>query len=142
LRPGALPVLLGLSLLGCGKFQTARECGTFLDTVKAWRNQAAKTDPSGPAPSPATASVESRVLAERYDDLAKRIDGLHLTSPELVPRATRYQKLSREAAAALREVAEAVEKGDADAARRRRVKFDDIAHGEGRLVADINGICR
>jgi hypothetical protein len=65
-----------------------------------------------------------------------------LTSSELVPRAQRYQKLSREAARALRDVAEAVEKGDAEGARRRRVEFDDIARGEAPLVADINGVCR
>jgi hypothetical protein len=67
---------------------------------------------------------------------------LHLESPDLVPRALRYQKLSREAAAALREVADAVGKGDAEGARRRRIQFDDIARGEAPLVADINAICR
>jgi hypothetical protein len=85
---------------------------------------------------------ESRALAERYDDLAKRIDALHLSSPELVPRAERYQKLARGAASALRDVAEAVEKGDAEGARKRRVEFDDIARAEAPLVADINGVCR
>lgn len=81
-------------------------------------------------------------MAGRYDDLAGRIDALHLTSPELVPRAQRYQKLSREAAAALRDVAAAVEKGDSEGARQRRVQFDDIARGEAPLVADINTVCR
>ena len=129
-------------LLGCGKFQTARECGTFVGAIKTWKGQAPATAPSAPAASPSAASVESLALARRYDDLAQRIDALHLTSPELVPRALRYQKLSREAAAALRDVAEAVEKGDAEGARRRRVQFEDIARGEPRLVADINGVCR
>ena len=85
---------------------------------------------------------DSRVLADRYDDLSQRIDGLHLTSPELLPRAERYQKLARGAAAALRDVAAAVEKGDAEGARRRRVEFDDIARAEAPLVADINDVCR
>ena len=81
-------------------------------------------------------------LAGRYEDLARQIDALHLTSPELLPRARRYQKLSREAAAALRDVAAAVEKGDNEAARQRRVQFDDIARGETPLVTDINAVCR
>lgn len=81
-------------------------------------------------------------MAERYDDLAARIDALTLSSPELVPRAERYQKLAKEAARALRDVASAVEQGDAEAARRRRVEFDDIARGEAPLVADINTLCR
>lgn len=135
---------LALSGLGCAKFQTARECGAFVEAIKAWKAKAPKAAPSAalsPA-SPAEASVESLALAERYDDLASRIDALHLASDELVPRATRYQKLSREAAAALREVAAAVARGDAEGARKRRVQFDDIARGEAPLVADINDICR
>jgi hypothetical protein len=125
---------------GCAKFQTARECGTFVAAIKTWKGEAKPV--ASAAPSMASASLESRALAERYDALAKRIDELHLTSVELVPRAQRYQKLAREAAAALREVAAAVEKGDAEGARRRRVQFDDIARGEAPLVADINSVCR
>lgn len=133
---------MALLALGCAKFQTARECGTFLSTIKAWKAEQPKMAASAPATSPAAASVQSRALAERYDALAKRIDEMHLTSTELLPRAARYQKLSREAAAALREVADAVEKGDAERARSRRVQFDDIARGEAPLVADINSVCR
>ena len=121
-----------------------RECGAFVDAIKAWKAQAPKgASSAAPLPSsPARASVESLALAERYDDLAVRIDSLLLRSPDLVPKAVRYQKLSREAAAALREVAAAVAKGDAEGARKRRVQFDDIASGEALLVADINAICR
>ncbi|HVY26332.1 MAG TPA: hypothetical protein VHB79_07250 [Polyangiaceae bacterium] len=136
--------MLGLPLAaaGCAKFQTARECGTFVAAIKAWKGQAPATAASAPAPSPSVAWGESRALAERYDDLAQRIDALHLSSPELVPRAERYQKLARGAASALRDVADAVEKGDAEGARKRRVEFDDIARAEAPLVADINGVCR
>ena len=139
-----LALVLALSGLGCAKFQTVRECGAFVEAIKAWKAQAPKGAPSAtPLPSsPAQASIESLALAERYDDLAIRIDALLLRSPDLVPKAARYQKLSREAAAALREVAAAVAKGDAEGARKRRVQFDDIASGEALLVADINGICR
>lgn len=135
--------LLALALLGsaCSKFQTARECGSFVEAIKTWKGQA-RPAASVPVTSPSAASVESRELAERYDELATRIDALHLTSSELVPRAQRYQKLSREAATALRDVAAAVEKGDGEGARRRRVEFDDIARGELPLVADINAVCR
>jgi len=135
---------LALSGLGCAKFETVRECGAFVEAIKAWKGKAPKAVASAaPSPSsPAEASVESLALAERYDDLATRIDALRLSSPDLLPKAMRYQKLSREAAAALREVAAAVAKGDAEGARKRRVQFDDIASGEAPLVADINGICR
>jgi hypothetical protein len=136
-------LLLPLTALGCAKFQTARECGAFVEAIRTWKGQAPKPAPSAASPtSPAAASVESLALAERYDDLGRRIDGLHLTSSELVPYAARYQKLSREASAALRDVAEAVAKGDAEGARKRRVQFDDIARGEAPLVSDINALCR
>ena len=137
-------MLLALLALGCAKFQTARECGTFVEAIKTWKGQAPKAAASAAAApaSPAAASVESLALAARYEDLAQRIDALRLTSPELLPRAQRYQKLSREAAAALKDVADAVSKGDAEGARKRRVQFDDIAKGEKPLVDDINAICR
>jgi hypothetical protein len=134
--------LLILGCAGCSKFQTARECGVFVAAIKTWKEQAPKPVASAPVPSPAAASSESRALAERYDALAQRIDDLHLTSTELLPRATSYQKLARAAAAALRDVAEAVEREDAERARQRRIEFDDIARGEAPLVADINAVCR
>lgn len=126
---------------GCSKFQTARECGSFVRVIGEWRAQGT-SGPTPPAAAPSAAARDSRELADRYDDLASRIDALKLTSPELLPRAERYQKLSREAALALRDVALAVEKGDAEKARRRRVEFDDLAKAEAPLVADINGVCR
>lgn len=109
--------------------------------IRDWKGQAAPAS-SVQLSSPAAASRESRTLADRYDDLAVRVDALHVTSSELLPRAQRYQKLAREAARALRDVAEAVEKGDAEGARRRRVEFEDIASGEAPLVVEINGVCR
>jgi hypothetical protein len=110
--------------------------------MNAWKAEGKPPTPATAAASPASAAIEARALADRYDQVATRIDGLHLVSPELVPRAQRYQKMSREAAAALRDVAQAVEQGDAEDARRRRIEFDDLASGEAPLVADINAVCR
>ena len=113
-----------------------------MQTIKTWKAQAKGPEAPGRGPTTATAASESRALAARYDDLVVRIDALHLGSPELVPRAERYQKLARAAAAALRDVASAVERGDAEKARQRRVEFDDLARAEAPLVADINAVCR
>lgn len=134
-------LVFALSGSACAKFQTARECGTFMDSIKTWKSQAAPVSTT-PVTSPADASIEALALAKRYDDLSQRIDALRLTSPDLKPRAERYQKLAREAAKSLRDVADAVEKGDSAGARKRRVQFDDIARGEAPLVAEINGVCR
>jgi alpha-beta hydrolase superfamily lysophospholipase len=113
-----------------------------VSAIQSWKAQSPKPVASAPAPSPSAAADESRALAERYDDLAKRIDALALTSPDLTPHAQRYQKLSRAVASALRDVAEAVEKGDAARARQRRVEFDDLSRGETPLVDEINRVCR
>lgn len=134
--------MLGLGAPACSKFQTARECGSFVETIRVWKAQPPTLAASAAASGAAAASVESRLLAERYDELARRIDGLHLESAELAPRAGRYQKLAREAGRALRDVAETVEKGDAEAGHRRRAEFEEIAGGEAALVTDINTICR
>ncbi len=118
----------------------------FVSAIKTWQGQGARPVGSAAVPAPApvkgTGPADSRALAERYEDLARRIDELHLDSTELVPHAQRYQKLARQAAAALRDVAAAVEKGDSEAARQRRIEFDDISRGEAPLVADINTVCR
>jgi hypothetical protein len=135
-----LAVLL-TAATGCGKFRTARECGVFVAAIKSWQGEGPKPVASATSATSAKTS-DSRALAERYEELARRIEALELDSPELLPRAQRYQKLSREAAAALRDVAAAVERGDSEAARRRRVEFDDLARGEAPLVADINAVCR
>jgi hypothetical protein len=132
--------LLVACSLGCAKFQTARECGVFASAIKSWK-QPKGVSSAAPAVGVA-AALDSRTLADRYDELAQSVDALHLKSAELAPRAQRYQKLARGAAAALRDVAAAVEKGDADGARKRRVEFDDIARGEAPLVAEINAVCR
>ncbi|RYZ05991.1 MAG: hypothetical protein EOO73_17750 [Myxococcales bacterium] len=130
-----------VSLAGCAKFRTARECGVFVSAIKTWQGQGAK--PAGSVSSPASSGpLDSRALAERYEDLGRRIDALNLESAELSPRARRYQKLAREAAAALRDVAAAMERGDAESARKRRVEFDDLSRSEAPLVADINAVCR
>lgn len=135
-------MVFGLGALGCSKFRTARECGSFVAAIGAWKGQAPGAPASGAPRTLAAASSESRSLAERYDDLSRRIDGLRIESVELVPRAARYQQLAREAGRALRDVAAAVEKGDGEAARRRRVQFEDLASGEAALVAEINALCR
>jgi hypothetical protein len=140
-----LAVACGVGLTGCAKFQTARECGSFVAAINDWKGQAPKPVASAPRENPATpaaAASESRSLALRYEDLARRIDSLHLGSADLLPPAQRYQRLAREAAGALRDVADAVEKDDQSAARARRIEFEDLASGEAALVGEINRICR
>lgn len=137
-----MALALAVSLAACAKFQTARECGVFVDAMNEWKTAGAQAAASVPATSTPVAARQARELAERYEKIRSKIEGLGLSSPALVAPVRRYQALSREAAQALRDVARTAESGDAEAARRRRVAFDDIARGESAIVAEINVVCR
>jgi hypothetical protein len=129
---------------GCGKFQQAKECGAFVKTVNGWLAQGnAPPKPANAAPiDPAVLAAESRELAGRYDELAGKLADLHVTADELLPRVSRYQQLTRDAAHALRQTADALDHRDLETARQKRVDFDTIAQREEPLVKEINGLCR
>ena len=133
-----------LSCGGCGKFQQARECGTFVKTVNAWLSSpeaqtAAETAPSSDAKQVAG---QARRTAEHYAELSKRLSALHIQSEDLAPRVVRYEQIANSAALTLREVAEALDHGDLEKARQKRVEFDSVAQREPPLVKEINGLCR
>ena len=132
--------LLFLLLTGCGKFEQARECGSFVHTVNAWLS----AQPPKPA---ATGSAEliakdARSTALRYDKLASDLTALSIKAEELRPRVDRYRNIATKAAESLRAVADALDQHDAETARKKRVEFDDIARGEAPLVQEINRLCR
>jgi hypothetical protein len=135
-------LLFALLSPACAQFETARECSALVGALTDWRSEQAEKRPGAPARGTQAAVTESRVLAQRYDGLSSKISGLGVSSAALAPKADAYAKLAREASRALRDVADAVERGDAETARRRRVEFDDLARGEAGLVASINQLCR
>ena len=143
-------LLLSLSLTcaGCGKFQQARECGSFVKTVNAWLLRpaplvAAGADASaGAHESPKQVADESRRTAQSYEDLSHSLVALHVQSEELAPRVQRYEDIANAATSTLREVADALDHGDLEKARQKRVEFDTVAQREAPLVKEINGLCR
>lgn len=140
----ALLCAVALGASGCGKFQQARECATFVKTVNAWlSSQAAENAASASAPSePKQIAEQARRTAQRYTDLSQRLAALHIEGEELAPRVTRYEQIADSAAQALREVARALDHGDLEDARKKRVDFDTVAQREGPLVKEINTVCR
>lgn len=130
--------------LGCGKFQQARECGTFVKTVNAWlASPGAKIDvDAGPASDPKQVAADARRTAAHYVELSQSLGSLKVESEELAPRVKRYRELADGAAKTLTEVADALDRGQLDQARQKRVDFDTVAKGEGPLVQEINGLCR
>jgi hypothetical protein len=128
---------------GCGKFQQARECGTFVKTVNAWLTSPdAQTADAGASSDPKQIAEQARRTAQHYAELSQRLAALHVQSEDLAPRVERYEQIADSAAQTLREVAEALDHGDLEKARQKRVEFDTVAQREAPLVKEINGVCR
>jgi hypothetical protein len=141
LRIGAALLGLGLVCTGCGKFQQARECGTFVKTVNVWLAEPDAAD-AGTASDPKQLAEQSRRTAQHYAELSQTLAGLHIQGEELGPRVQRYEDIADSAARTLREVADALDQGDLEKARQKRVEFDTVARREPALVKEINGVCR
>jgi hypothetical protein len=138
---GALGLLAALST-GCGKFQQARECGSFVKTVNAWLARPSLSGDAGAASDPKRIAEDSRHTAQDYEDLSKSLAALNVQSEDLAPRVQRYEQIADSATKTLREVAEALDHGDLEKARQKRVEFDTVAQREPALVKEINGLCR
>jgi hypothetical protein len=136
--------VLGLVCAGCGKFQQARECGTFVRTVNTWlaAPEAAVADAGAASGAPKQIAEQSRRTAQHYAELSQSLAALHIQSEELAPRVQRYEEIANSADSTLRDVAEALDQGDLDKARQKRVEFDTVARREAPLVKEINGLCR
>ncbi len=129
---------------GCGKFQQARECGTFVKTVNAWltSQDAELATDAGTSSDPKQIAGQARRTAQRYSELSQRLAALHVEGEDLAPRVKRYEQIADSAALTLREVADALDHGDLEKARQKRVEFDTVAQREAPLVKEINGVCR
>jgi hypothetical protein len=133
--------LLGV---GCGKFQQARECGSFVRTVNTWLTSPATKlalDTNGET-DPRRIAEQARQNAQHYEDLAQKLRALRVQSEELAPRVDRYVELARTSARTLRELSVALDRGELESARQKRMDFDSVASGEGPLVTEINAVCR
>lgn len=143
-RSRALLFSLALASGGCGKFQQARECGTFVKTVNAWLSspEAKSAADAGTESDPKQIAEQARRTAQHYAELSQRLAALHIEGEELAPRVKRYEQIADSAARTLREVAEALDRGELEKARQKRVDFDTVAQGEPLLVKEINDVCR
>ena len=135
---------LALACGGCGKFQQARECGTFVKTVNAWLTspEAQTAVDAGSSSDPKQIAEQARRTARHYTELSQRLAALHIEGEDLAPRVKRYEQIADSAALTLREVADALDQGDLEKARQKRVDFDTVAQREPLLVKEINDVCR
>ena len=123
-------LLLCIALSGCARFKKAKECGLVADAVSAWMKQDTRASPA------------SSDTAARYRALDKTLSEIKLVSEELTPLVTRYRKLALDSAKALDDVAQALDQGDLEKARKLRVDFDTTIRAEAPLVNEINAACR
>ncbi|HEX5098148.1 MAG TPA: hypothetical protein VFV94_01550 [Polyangiaceae bacterium] len=136
---GRLAALVALLLVvGCGRLD--RECRAVSETANAFIADSERQRPRAGASRAETVKAEL-ATATRYDRLAADLAALKVESSELEPEVRSYRELAEHSAAALRAVADALGRGDFEAARSKRVELDAAAKGEGPLVARINGIC-
>jgi hypothetical protein len=133
-------VALAAELSACGRFKKAKECEILAGAVSTWL--AKQPPPSSARVEPKVLAAEARATAKRYEGLDHDLGALPIKNIDLVPRVARYRELATKSAHALSEVADALERGDAELARRRRVEFDATARAEAPLVAEINATCR
>ena len=142
--PLALALPLALVCGGCGKFQQARECGTFVKTVNAWlaSPEAQTAADAGASSDPKQIAEQARRTARHYTELSQRLAALRIEGEELAPRVKRYEQIADSAALTLREVADALDHDELEKARQKRVDFDTVAQREPLLVKEINDICR
>jgi hypothetical protein len=133
-------LLLCIALFGCARFKKAKECGLIADAVSAWMKQDNQASPAGS--DTAALVTDAKATSARYRALDKTLSEIKLVSEELTPLVTRYRKLALDSAKALDEVAEALDTGDLEKARKLRVDFDTTIRAEAPLVNEINAACR
>jgi len=131
------PVAL-LVVVGCGRLD--QECRAVSGTANAFIADSERQRPRAGA-TPAETVKAELATAARYDRLAADLAALKVESSELAPEVRSYRELAEHSAAALRAVADALGRGDFEAARSKRIELDAAAKGEAPLVARINGIC-
>lgn len=139
LRSALLLVAL-LALSGCGRFRKAKECEVLAKAVSGWL--AKQPTPSGASTEPKKLAAETRVTAQRYEELDRELAALDIKSRDLVRRVAAYRKIATQSAHSLRDVADALERDNFELARKKRVEFDETVKAEASLVAEINAECR
>lgn len=132
-------LVLLLSATSCGRFRQTKECTVLAQTVATWLASVPPAETG--ALEPTRLIQETRASARRYAELDRQLAALAIRSKELVPRVERYRSLAQQAARFLEEAAVAIERNDAELARKRRVDFDTLARSEAPLVAEINAVC-
>lgn len=137
----ALSVSAALLLTGCGKFKKTKECNAFIDKVNASIKEIEQHSASKGGDDAQVIS-EMKKLGDLYDQLAKDVGALEVSTPELKTHATNYQQMCTKAASTARQVATAIETKNPEQADSAQKEFDKIVKQEDDLVNQINTFCQ
>jgi uncharacterized protein YoxC len=134
-------VALSFTATGCGKFKKTKECNAFIDKVNTSIKEIEQHSASK-GTDDTQVVAEMKKLGELYDQLAKDVGALDITTPDLKKHATAYQEMCTKAANTARQVASAIETKNADQADSAQKEFDTIVKQEDDLVNQINTFCQ
>jgi len=128
-------VALGL-LSGCGYFRRVGECRRLAARVNGNLDEIAAAHDAGGA-----TEATYRDLADRYDRLARDVDGFARGDAPLDKTLKEYAQAFQETARSLRALSDAIEKQDPLAAGRLRRDINNFARRDRTLVTRLDALC-
>lgn len=140
-RSAAFSLLLAALLVptGCARRTRILQCNRFIDKVNTSLkeiNRYTNTRVDDPK-----LAANMQTLSKLFQQLAKDIDAMQITAPELSPHTKRYREMCEESAAAARHLADAVSKDDIAEAKAADKEFKRVVKSEGELIREINTVC-
>lgn len=137
----AFAISAALLVTGCGKFKKTKECNAFIEKVNTAIKEIEQNSASKGGDDAQVISSMKK-LGDLYEQLAKDVGALELTTPELKTHATTYKEMCTKAASTARQVATAIETKNPEQADSAQKEFDKIVKQEDDLVNQINGFCQ
>ncbi len=135
-----LPVLaLALTTSGCARRKRLLECNRFIQKTNGSLeeiNKYTNTPPHDPK-----LATNMHTLSKLFEQLAKDIDAMHITAPELAPETKRYRDMCQQSAEAARHLADAVDKDNPAEAKSAQQEFKRVVKDESDLIQRINKVC-
>jgi hypothetical protein len=131
--------ICALSLAGCGPSKR-KQCSELVEVINVGvssveRGQKQRTnDPTG--------TVELREMADAMDRAASDAAQVKLDLPELVELSRRYQKMTKTAAEAARDVASSAEKKETEPMKKAQQRLNDALKEEDPILEQLNQFCR
>ena len=134
-----LAFALALFTSGCARRKRLLECNHFIKQTNASLEEINKYTNTSPKDPKLAANMHT--LSKLFEQLAKDIDAMHISAPELAPETKRYRDMCEHSAAAARQLADAVSKDNPAEAKSAEAEFKRVVKDESDLIQRINKVC-